>query len=52
MRRLRTSTPTSLQQVDFDRLIAAAARRRRWTVVTVDESFAALEVGVLDPSLG
>lgn len=35
----------------FDRLIAATARRRGWTVVTADASFDALGVAVLDPSL-
>jgi len=36
----------------FDRLIAATARRRRWTVVTADPAFAGLDVAVLDPSRG
>lgn len=34
----------------FDRLIAATARRRRWTVVTADPGFGELDVAVLDPS--
>lgn len=35
----------------FDRLITATARRRRWTVVTVDAGFDALDVAGLDPSV-
>ena len=35
----------------FDRLIAATARRRRWTVITVDAGFDALDVAGLDPSV-
>lgn len=34
----------------FDRLIAATARRRGWTVVTADPAFDGLDVSVLRPS--
>ncbi len=33
----------------FDRLIAAAARRRGWTVVTADDAFERLDVPLLRP---
>lgn len=33
----------------FDRLIAATARQRRWTVVTADRAFDDLDVDVVRP---